>query len=66
MVMQAEKYLWACALELERQHGEDASLFAAMRADALEAEGAFESARAWRAILSRIEALEWQDGALTQ
>lgn len=53
-----QEHLWACALEIERQHGKSAFLFASMRADALLAEGAFEGARVWRAILDRIEALE--------
>lgn len=61
MVMSPEQHLWACALEMERQHGEAAFLCAAMRADELAKEGAFEGARTWRAILSRIEALEGPD-----
>jgi len=64
--MTPDQHLWACALEVERQHGEAAYLFAAMRADELEAEGAFEGARTWRAILKLIESLERQDGALAQ
>jgi hypothetical protein len=65
MVMTAEQHLWACALEMMRQHGEAAFLFASMRADELAAEGAFEGARTWRAILERIEALECSDGVVT-
>lgn len=64
--MTAEQHLWACALEVERQHGDTAYLFAAMRADALEAEGSFEGARTWRAILRRIEALEQRGDAAAQ
>jgi hypothetical protein len=64
MVMSAEQHLWACALEVERQHGEAAQLYASMRADELEADGAYEGARTWRAILRRIEALEQPDGSL--
>ncbi|MEJ5979312.1 hypothetical protein WG901_21845 [Novosphingobium sp. PS1R-30] len=56
--MTDEQHLWACALEVERQHGKSAFLFASMRADQLQADGAFEGARVWRAILERIEALE--------
>ncbi|MCW1430223.1 DUF6961 family protein [Novosphingobium sp. JCM 18896] len=56
--MTDEEHLWVCALEVERQHGTSAFLFASMRADALLAEGAFEGARVWRAILERIEMLE--------
>lgn len=58
LVITDQEHLWACALEIERQHGKSAFLFASMRADALLAEGAFEGARVWRAILDRIEALE--------
>jgi hypothetical protein len=58
MVMTVDQHLWACALEVERQHGEGAFLFAAKRADELEAEGAFEGARTWRAIVHRLEALQ--------
>lgn len=64
--MTPERHLRACALEMERQHGEAAYLFSAMRADELEAEGAFEDARTWRAILSRIEGLEPRDGGRAQ
>lgn len=55
--MTLEQQLWACALEVERQEGTAAFLFASMRADELESEGAFEGARTWRAIVHRIEAL---------
>ncbi|WP_375293432.1 hypothetical protein [Novosphingobium sp. G106] len=52
--MTEDQQLWACALEVERQHGENASQFAFSRADALDAEGAFEGARTWRSIQQRI------------
>lgn len=58
MVISPDQHLWACALEIERQHGDRAYLVAAMRADELEAEGEFDGARTWKAILARIEALE--------
>lgn len=54
MPMTEDRHLWACALEVERQHGEEASVFASSRAQQLEAEGAFEGARTWRAIHQRI------------
>ncbi|MBV1687807.1 hypothetical protein KRR38_08995 [Novosphingobium sp. G106] len=57
MQMTENRHLWACALEVERQHGEDASSFALQRANELEALGAFEGARAWRAIHLRIGVL---------
>lgn len=54
MAMTGDRHLWACALEVERQHGEEASMFASRRADELQATGAFEGARTWRAIHQRI------------
>jgi len=64
--MTENQHLWACALLLERQHGENAYLHASMRADELEGEGAFDGARTWRAILARIEALEGRETAQLQ
>jgi len=55
--MTEDLHLWACALEVERQHGESVSQFTVIRADALEAEGAFEGARTWRAIGQRVTEL---------
>jgi len=49
--------LWACANECIRQHGADAAIFAAMRADALMQSGDDEGARTWRAIVTRIAKL---------
>ena len=66
MTMTMDQHLWACALLVEREQGESAYLYASMRADELEAQGAFEGARTWRAILARIEALEGSDTALIQ
>lgn len=54
MPLTEDKHWWACALEVERQHGEEASLFASKRADELQAQGAFEGARTWRAIQQQI------------
>ncbi len=64
--MTVEQHLWACALEIERQHGSEASAFSANRADELEAEGAFEGARTWRAIHERVEALCSEEEAVLQ
>ena len=44
--MLKEWELWACADEAIRQHGLDAPIFAAMRADKLMAHGDQEGARA--------------------
>ena len=46
--------LWACANEYVRQHGFDAPIFAAMRADELDAECDIDGARNWRLIVDRI------------
>lgn len=55
--------LWACAHELVRQHGEDAAIHAAMRADALFDEGDLAGARTFRLIVKKIN--ELQRGAAT-
>ncbi len=50
--------MWACAQEMIRQHGPDAAIHAAMKADALLFDGEQEGAATWRRIVYRIEALE--------
>lgn len=52
--MIADWELWACANEAIRQHGADASIFAAMRADELFEQGDEDGARTWRLIVDRI------------
>ena len=49
--------LWACANELIRQHGEDAGIEAAMKADRLLWDGDLEGASTWRLIVHRVNAL---------
>lgn len=49
--------LWACANETILQHGADAPIFAALRADELSGHGDDDGARAWRMIIERINAL---------
>ena len=49
--------LWACANETIRQHGFDAPIHAAMRADELLERGDLDGARAWRLIVHRINEL---------
>jgi len=66
VTMTMDQHLWACALLIEREHGESAYLYASIRADELDAQGAFEGARTWRAILTRIEALQCSDSAFIQ
>lgn len=53
----SEWEIWACANELVRQHGRDAPIHAAMRADALFEQGEYEGARTWRMIVNRAHAL---------
>ena len=49
--------LWACANETLKQHRENASIFAAMRADELLEESDLDGARNWLLIIDRIEQL---------
>jgi hypothetical protein len=49
--------LWACANETLKQHGEDAPIFAAMRADKLLEETDLDGHRNWLLIIDRIEQL---------
>ena len=61
--MTRDQELWACALAIEREHGEGAFLHAAMEIDRLDAEGESEAAKVWREVLKRIEALESERGS---
>jgi hypothetical protein len=56
--MIAEWELWACANHFIRQHGEDAAVVVAMRADELLAAGDLEGMRTFQAIVRRINQLE--------
>lgn len=58
MTLSRDRELWACALAVERRHGEAAFLHAAMEIDRLDAEGSREAAEVWRAVLKRIEVLD--------
>ena len=49
---------WACAQEMLRQHGADAAIQAAMKADELMFDGDLDGAATWRRIVDRINALE--------
>lgn len=49
--------MWACALAVERQHGDRAAAFASQRVAELTAEGDGEGARVWQVIASHIEQL---------
>jgi hypothetical protein len=63
--MLSEWELWACANETIKQHGFDAPIHAAMRADKLLEAGDMDGATNWRAIVTRInELLAKPSGAL--
>ena len=49
--------LWACAHQQIERYGDEAAIAAAMRADALLAEGDLDGQRTWLAILQRIDQL---------
>jgi hypothetical protein len=53
----SEWELWACTDEAIRQHGLDAPIFAAMRADKLLEDGEMDGAANWRMIVTRINQL---------
>ena len=50
--------LWACANEMIRQHGEDAAVRAAMRADEFAEKADYEGGATWRRIVRRINELQ--------
>ena len=56
--MTRDQELWACALAVEREHGDAAFLHAAFEIDRLDAEGKADAAGVWRAVLKRIDALQ--------
>ena len=63
--MITEWELWSCANHYIRQHGEDAPIVAAMRADELLAQGDLEGSRTFQSIVRRInQLLEAPSGAL--
>ncbi len=55
--MRASVFLWASAV-LIREHGEDAALEAAQRADALLEKGDMEGAAVWRRVLKAVEEMQ--------
>ncbi|HTU12421.1 MAG TPA: hypothetical protein VMG08_16135 [Allosphingosinicella sp.] len=54
----SEWELWACAQEMIRQHGPDAAIHAAMKANFLLFDGDREGASTWCRIVQRINQLE--------
>ncbi len=53
----SEWELWGCANEYIRQHGFDAPILAAMRADELLEAGDLDGSKNWRLIIHRINEL---------
>ena len=58
MTLTRDQELWACALAVERRHGDAAFLHAATEIDRLDAEGGREAAGVSREVLKRIVLLE--------
>ena len=57
MAIPSEWEVWACANEVLRQHGLEAAIFAALRADELFEQGDEDGATTWRLIVTRINSL---------
>ena len=53
--MTPEQELWACALLVERQHGEGTEAFIAERMRALACAGEMAGVERWRAIAARLD-----------
>ena len=56
--MTPDRHVWACANTLIQQHGDDAWFHASTRADQLLIEGDLDCHNMFKAILTRIEALQ--------
>jgi len=52
-----DRELWACALQVERQHGKDAPRFVAERIGALGVAGDQKGVATWKAIAWRLDQL---------
>jgi len=55
--MTPERELWACALLVEREHGDHAAAWVAARIEALAAEGDPDGVARWKAIAERLSML---------
>jgi len=55
--MPDDRELWACALQVERQHGKDAPRFVAERIGALAVAGDQDGVTTWKAIAQRLDQL---------
>lgn len=57
MTLTPDQHIWACALAVEKQHGEEAPLFVAERIGALALAGDEAGVAIWKAIAVRLDAL---------
>jgi hypothetical protein len=57
--------IWACAAEVQREHGEAAPVFVAARIGALVLEGDVEGIATWKAIAARLQQLRRQPERLS-
>lgn len=57
MTSLGDRELWACALEVERQHGANAPVFIATRIGALALASDMAGVATWRAIAGRLDKL---------
>ncbi|USI79086.1 hypothetical protein [Sphingopyxis sp. USTB-05] len=53
-MMTSERELWACALAIENQHGEQAAVWIADRIGALALEGNADGVARWKAIAEKL------------
>ena len=57
MVFTVDQHVWACALEVERQHGDRAAAFVAERIGVLTLQGDAAGIDMWTAIAARLDQL---------
>jgi uncharacterized membrane protein len=53
-----EQHLWACALEVKKQHGDQAPVFVAERIGALVLAGNVAGVDRWKAIAARMNSVD--------
>lgn len=57
MTLTPDQHIWACALAVEKRHGDGAPLFVAERIGALALAGDEAGVAIWKAIAVRLDAL---------
>ncbi|MFC0588286.1 DUF6961 family protein [Novosphingobium aquiterrae] len=63
MTLDRDQELWACALAVEKEHGDSAVLHAAMQIDRFDTDGNAAAAKIWREVLARLISIEQVHGA---